>query len=416
MSPRIGIIGCGRILNAHLRGLKLLQDRGLADFTITALCSRNIQDARMFRSPEDGVAPREPVTDAPADGLSARHQYVSELQAESPAIYDDYRQVVADENVDAAIVLTALDSHHDICVALAEAGKHVFVEKPLAITVAAGRRMVQAADRAGVVLATAEVARFKADCRARHWAIEAGRIGDVQMVLSGMMGHPDWSPDHIVGDTPWRHHKLRGGGGPTIDLGVHRLNQIEYECGPIEAISAVAATTEQVRRYRPDAPFAGTIESDAEDTAFATLRFVSGAVGTLLFTWGGRGRLVEVPAFAISGSTGGIFETELTDGNGARADVIATMRADAAPESLEAWFPGGIDDAFALEALDWFAAIESGAPAEVDGQAGLRDLAAALAILESDIAHREVTIESVLNGEVDAYQRPIDRELGIRPG
>ncbi|MDP6507770.1 MAG: gfo/Idh/MocA family oxidoreductase, partial [Chloroflexota bacterium] len=89
---------------------------------------------------------------------------------------------------------------------------------------------------------------------------------------------------------------------------------------------------------------------------------------------------------------------------------------DAAPESLEAWFPGGIDDAFALEALDWFAAIESGAPAEVDGQAGLRDLAAALAILESDIAHREVTIESVLNGEVDAYQRPIDRELGIRPG
>ena len=89
------------------------------------------------------------------------------------------------------------------------------------------------------------------------------------------------------------------------------------------------------------------------------------------------------------------------------------MRADAAPETLDAWFPDGIDDAFALEALDWFAAIESGNPAEVDGPAGLRDLAAAFAILESDVARREVTIESVLNGEIDAYQRPIDRELGI---
>jgi hypothetical protein len=73
MPLRIGIIGCGSILNAHLRGLKLIKDRRLADFTITALCSRNIRDTLMFRSPDDGVPPREPVTDDPNNGLSAPH-------------------------------------------------------------------------------------------------------------------------------------------------------------------------------------------------------------------------------------------------------------------------------------------------------------------------------------------------------
>ena len=85
MALGIGIVGCGRIFNAHLRGLKLLKDRRLADFTITALCSRNIPDALMFRSPADGVPPRPPVTDAPHNGLSAPHHYISDLQSKYPA-------------------------------------------------------------------------------------------------------------------------------------------------------------------------------------------------------------------------------------------------------------------------------------------------------------------------------------------
>ena len=49
---RLGVIGCGRILPAHLRGLREIKTRRLADFEITALCSRNIDDVKMFRSPE----------------------------------------------------------------------------------------------------------------------------------------------------------------------------------------------------------------------------------------------------------------------------------------------------------------------------------------------------------------------------
>ncbi len=416
MPLRIGIIGCGRILNAHLRGLKLLKDRWLADFTITALCSRNVQDALMFRSPDDGIPPRPPVTDAPNDGLSATHHYVSDIQKEEPRVFDNFRQVAVDDEVDAVIVLTALESHHEIGFAFLAAGKHVLLEKPLAITVAAGRKLVEAADRTGAVLATAEVARFLPECRARHWAIGSGRIGDCRMLVSGMMGHPDWSPDRIVGDTPWRHQRLRGGGGPSVDLGVHRLNQIEYECGPIAAISAMATNTEPIRRYRPDAPFVGEIQADAEDTVFATLRFTSGAIGSLLLSWGGRGRLIDVPAFAIFGSEGSIHGSRLTTADGKDSDVVAAMRKSADSTALHTWFPEDISDVFALEALDWLAAIDArqtGRRPEVDGHAGLRDLAAALTILESDIARREVAIEEVLAGAIDAYQRPINEALGI---
>lgn len=416
MSLHIGIVGCGRILNAHLRGLKLLKDRRLADFTISALCSRNIQDALMFRSPADGVPSREPVTDAPHDGLSAPHHYISDLQQEEPHVYDDFRQLAADDDLDAVIVLTALDSHHEIGLAFLDTGKHVLMEKPLAVTVAAGRRLVEAADRAGAVLATAEVARFLPECRARHWAVDSGQIGDFRMLVSGMLGHPDWSPDRIVGDTPWRHQILRAGGGPSIDLGVHRLNQIEYECGPIASISAMAATTEPTRRYRAAAPSEGQIEANAEDTVFAALRFASGAIGTLLLSWGGRGRLADVPGFAIFGSEGSIHGDQLTGADGRGSDIVAEMRAAASPTNLQSWFPDGITDAFALEALDWLAAIDarnSGRRPEVDGHAGLRDLAAAFTILESDVARREVSVQEVLTGKIDLYQQPINDALGL---
>ena len=370
----------------------------------------------MFRSPADGVPPRVPVTDAPNDGLSVPHHYISDLQQERPNVYDDFRQLAAGDEVDAVIVLTALDSHHEIGLAFLDSGKHVLMEKPLAITVAAGRKLIEAADRTGAVLATAEVARFLPECRGRHWAIENGRIGDFRLLVSGMMGHPDWSPDHIVGDTPWRHQRLRGGGGPSIDLGVHRLNQIEYECGPIAAISAMAATTEPTRRYRPEAPFTGEIQADAEDTAFATLRFASGAIGTLLLSWGGRGRLIDLPAFAIFGSAGSIHGNQLTAAGRPDSDVVGVMRSSADPTTLQSWFPEGISDAFALEALDWLAAIDArqrGRRPEVDGHAGLRDLAAAFAILESDVARREVAVDDVLAGAIDAYQRPINEALNI---
>ena len=92
------------------------------------------------------------------------------------------------------------------------------------------------------------------------------------------------------------------------------------------------------------------------------------------------------------------------------------MRSSANRSTLQSWFPEGISDVFTLEALDWIAAIDArgtGRRPEIDGQAGLRDLAAAFAMLESDMTRREVAVEDVLAGAIEAYQRPINQVLGI---
>jgi len=154
-----------------------------------------------------------------ADPLSAPHAYVTDIQpGPPPDVYTDYRVMLADTVVDAVLILTTVATHHEIALACLDAGKHVLVEKPLAISVRAGRRMVEQARRAGLVLATAEVARYRPETRAARWAIETGRIGRLQAVVGGGIGAGDWSPDHIVANTPWRHVKLLAGGGAAIDL------------------------------------------------------------------------------------------------------------------------------------------------------------------------------------------------------
>ncbi len=132
----------------------------------------------------------------------------------------------------------------------------------------------------------------------------------------------------------------------------------------------MAATTEPTRRYRPEAPIDGQIQVDTEDTVFASLRFASGAIGSLLLSWGGRGRLVDLPAFAIFGSKGSIRGDQLTNAEGRSSDVVAAMRSSADPATLRTWFPDDIANALALEALDWLPAIDArqtGRRPEVDG-------------------------------------------------
>ena len=412
---RIGIIGCGRILPAHLRGLREIKARGLAKFEITGLCSRNIDDAKMFRSPDDGVIPRPPAARFEGDPLSAPHIYVSEFQSTKPDVYDDHRRMLDSDSVDAVIVLTALDSHHTIGVECLESGRHVLMEKPLAITVKAAQRLVTAASERDLMLGTAEVIRFAAATRAVHWAIRHARIGRLQSVLAGGMGSPDWAPDYIAAHTAWRHIKERAGGGPSIDFGVHQFNMIEYQCGEIDSVGAMVVTTEQVRRYRDDAGIAGFVENELEDVAMITYRFKSGAIGSLTLSWGAHGEVVAVPGGkAIYGSAGSIVGSELTDDFGEKVDALDLMRSEASKDRLDLWFPGGLEDPFGLELLDWLKSIE--APSrrpEVDGAGGLRDLAVAYAVLESSVLGRQVRVDDVAFGTVNEYQREIDQALGI---
>ena len=129
---RIGIVGCGRILNAHLQGYLRLRELGVDDFRITALCARNPNDALMFRKRGEGPTPRPPVVDpASGDALAAPHTYVSDIHAGDVAVFTDYNEMINSGMVDAINDFTTLAVHHDVARAALQAGKHLLAQNPL---------------------------------------------------------------------------------------------------------------------------------------------------------------------------------------------------------------------------------------------------------------------------------------------
>ncbi len=413
---RVGIVGCGRILPAYLRAFQRLQQAGVTGFQITALCARREGDALMFRKRGEGPPPRPPVGNDPGDPLAAPHSYVSDFQPEVlPEVYTDYQKMVLEGPVDAVLDLTTLAMHHQVSTAALEAGKHVLVEKPMAITVRAARRMLEAARKNGKVLGVAEVVRYGTGTRALQWTVSHGHVGSVQLYLHGIAGLWGWSPDRIVAQTPWRHQKLLAGAGPAVDMGVHFFHQVRYVCGEVAEISARMATLEPVRRtLSAVGKEVARVDVDVEDTFAATFALESGALGQMFASWSGHGEPTRVEGTpVIYGSTGCVKGGELIADGGERRSVQEILQAEMMATDRERYFPYGLTDGFALEFLDFLRAVERGGEMECHGEEGLRDLATAYAVVESAALGRSVRVGAVLDGTVAAYQEEIDRHYGL---
>jgi predicted dehydrogenase len=413
---RIGIIGCGRILPAHLRGYRLLREAGVDDFRITALVARRPEDAHMFRKRGEGPPPRPPVSKNPADPLAAPHLYVSDFQPEEEAqVYATVEEMLAANVVDAVDITATLPVHHTAGLACLEAGKHAMIQKPLAVSVRAGRRLVEAAETRGLALGVMENVRFAEGSRNARWLIDRGHLGRPQMVAAVSIGTLEWSPAKAVADTPWRHRKVIAGGGASLDIGVHLAHRLRYVIGEVRTMTAVARVFEP-ERARVDA--AGReierFAADADDAFFALPEFENGAIGTLSFTWAGHGEPTTLPeGMVVYGERGCLKGQTLVRDGGERVEVAALFAREAEPGLRERLFPHGLTDTFALGYLDWLGAIGRGGQPEMSGQEGLRDLATAFGIMESAMAGGPVRIEEVLAGRVDAYQREIDAYHGL---
>ncbi|HVX31232.1 MAG TPA: Gfo/Idh/MocA family oxidoreductase [Nitrolancea sp.] len=413
---RIGIVGCGRILPAHLRGYRRLREAGYDDFRITALVARKRDDALMFRQRGEGPAPRPPVSQNPDDALGAPHSYVSDFQPELlPDVYTDVGEMLASGTVDAVDLTASLPVHHTIGLQCLATGKHLMVEKPLAITVKAGAQMVEAAEAAGLALGVMENVRFQESVRLARWAIERGELGNLQMIAAISLGTGEWSPDRVVADTPWRHNRLEAGGGASIDIGVHLAHRLRYLAGEVRSMTAIARVFELRRELRDDkGHVSGQFPADADDAFFALPEFENGAAGTISFTWAGHGEPTGLPeGTAIYGERGCLKGSTLIRDGGERIDLRDLFAAEASLETRDAYFPRGLTDTFALAYRDWLDAIAAQHQPEMNGREGLHDLATAFAIMESATAHRSVAVADVLTGKVDAYQREIDRHYGL---
>lgn len=409
---RIGIVGCGRILAAHLRGYRLLRAAGVDDFRITALCARRSGDAAGYV--ERGVGPpqRPAVSRIAGDPLAVGDEYLSDFQSGDVAIYTDYRQMIAEGPIDAVNDFTTHALHHEIGgVALAH-GKHLLTQKPLAVTVEAGRRLCEAAERRGLVLGVFENFRFSPRTRYLQTLTGSGPCGRVQMILLGYVA-AWWAPNFVVAETPWRHVKEEGG-GISLDLGVHFFDQIRAVAGEIESVSAETHIVEPERILLRGKTERERIACDADDTFFASIQTVDGAVGNLAASWVGHGPATHVgDGVVYYTERGRITGDEVVLDGQAQTSLAELYQATISAERRERHFPTGLEDSFALNQLDWLRAIRDGGLPETNGREGLADLAAAFAILESAHAGRRVRVADVLSGRTADYQKPINARFGL---
>src|SRR5690606_19887085 len=220
----IALIGCGRILAAHLRGYRLLREAGFHDFRIAALCARKEADAWTYV--KRGRDQRKPVSTIPGDPLAVGDEYLSDFQdTDQVQVHSDYRTLLADPRIDAVNDYTPHGLHHLVAMEAFARKKHLLTQKPLGVTVEAARRMCDAAAAAGVTFGVFEDARHRADIQHARWALDPsgeGPGGFPQMALLGNIG-TWWAPNLVVAQTPWRHQKILGG-GLAIDLGVHQFH------------------------------------------------------------------------------------------------------------------------------------------------------------------------------------------------
>ncbi len=415
---RIGIVGCGRILAAHLRGYRLLREAGVEDFRITALCARREDDARSYVKRGEGPPQRTAVSTIAGDPLAVDDEYLSDFQPDvGVAIYTDYETMIAEGPVDAINDFTVHRLHHLIAKIAFDHGRHLMSQKPLALSIEGARRMCAQAELAGVTFGVFENLRFASGTRHMAWAFsESGPLGDFQMALLGNVG-TWWAPDLIVAETPWRH-ELADAGGITLDLGPHFFDMIRHIGGSeITSVTGQTQVVEATRYLLRDGRKTDAIACDADDTFYASFQTDSGASGTVFGSWAGHGTNTVVgngPVFY--GSKGRVSGDLLhLDGHPEPQSLGARYAADCPDALKHKHFPLGpaMTDGFALNQHDWLEAIRNGRQPETSGAEGLRDLACAYAVVESARAGRRVSIEEILSGSLRDYQRVIDARHGL---
>jgi predicted dehydrogenase len=209
----------------------------------------------------------------------------------------DWQALVADPAVDLVSITTPNKLHHEIALAAIAAGKHVWCEKPMAVTLEQAEAMADAAEKAGVVTMVGyNYIKNPAVLHAKR-LIDAGRIGRI-VHFRGEVDE-DYMADAAL-PWSWRCLKADAGLGVLGDMGCHLVSVALHLCGPIDS---VLAETEIVHRTRslPDGSGSGPVEN--EDLATALVRFENGAAGSLCMSrvaWGRKSKL----AWEIHGDRG----------------------------------------------------------------------------------------------------------------
>jgi predicted dehydrogenase len=264
--------------------------------------------------------------------------------------YDGYDALLAGPGIDAVYIALPNHMHADYAIRAARAGKHVMVEKPLAVSEDEALAIIAAARSANVFLMTAY--------RLHH---EPGTVAVLEHISAGAIGRPLFFQSVFSFQTAMGNHRLQASawGGPLQDVGVYCINSARHIFAeePIEAIAM---------SHRPDDdPRFGDIDASVA----ATLRFPSGGLAQFIASFGAA----AVDSYRVVGTAGDI---ELDPGFMFQTATRLRLRRDG--KIVETQFPQ--IDQFGAQVGYFSDCIRSGTPPEADGEEGLADMRALIAI------------------------------------
>ncbi len=240
--------------------------------------------------------------------------------------YTDLDEVLSRDDVDAVAVDAITSDHPRVMIAAAEAGKHIFTEKALAITVAECDPIIDAVEKAGVKFMISLPSRANPEILFAKKAIDDGLLGDITFGR-GRIAHSAALDSWFSGTSAWFADPERAGGGALFDLGCHRVDVIRWLMG--EPKSAIA----KINNFTGNFPI--------DDNSVSVVEFANKALGVIDVAWTHRSGPNMLEIYGTEGSFaaghGGEmhFETrKLSDEE--KAEYIANAPA-APPEPIQQW-------------------------------------------------------------------------------
>lgn len=228
---RTAIIGTGKVSHIHARALVALDE---SEFV--AVCSRDAARAAAF------------------------------AQQYNLRPYTDIATMIREARVQAVIVCTPHPAHAAPAIQAAQAGAHVLVEKPLAVSLKDCDAIIAAARNARVKLGVVSQRRWYPPVQRVRAAIDAGKIGKPILGMVTMLG---WRDEAYYRSDPWRGKWIEEGGGVLVNQAPHQLDLLQWFMGPIAEVFAYWDNLNH--------PYI-----EVEDTAVAVIRFKNGALGSIV--------------------------------------------------------------------------------------------------------------------------------------
>ena len=334
-----------------------------------------------------------PVLAAVADEVPGRAEEAADQFGFARPI-QDWRGLADDPQVEAVSIAAPNFLHREIGVAMAAAGKHIWIEKPVGLTAADARAVAEAVDSAGVQSVVGFNYRNAPAVATARDLIASGELGSLTharfRLFSDYAAHPE-------GALTWRYERARGGSGVLGDLVSHGVDLAWYLLGDIEALVADTAIFVP-QRARPSGATSGHSRAtggelgpvENEDYLGSLLRFASGARCALEASRVAVGEQNNY-GFEIHGTKGAVFwdfrrmgELGVSTGSAYQDQSVSTLFVGPGDGEFAAFQPGsgiamGYDDLKVIEAYHFLRSVEEG----VAHGATIRDAVRSAEILEA---------------------------------